>query len=145
MRGHAIRWEFDRDTVRAEVVCHEPEDADCHLRSADPDCDCEHWAGIERRDDGTIWHELTDGYRDLTLPRDVAQWHRVVPGDDECNVAAWMNAADDLLPESATTDTGTFVIAETPIEPVWDGDNYLWRVRMCSARIEWRYLDEADA
>lgn len=126
MSDHIIRWEHDQDCVRALVICKAGPDADCRLTSADGGCSCETWGRIERRDDGTIWHELTEGYRDLNLPRDVPQWHRVKPGT-ECNVAEWINADPYLIPESATNDATPFVIAETPIETEWDGDNYLWR------------------
>lgn len=127
MSGHAIRWEYDHwGVVAATAVCHEPAGADCRLTSAGPECDCETWGRIERRNDGTIWHELTEGHRDLTLPRDEPQWHQVKP-DDECNVCEFLNADPSYLAEMSTQGHPSFVIAETTIEPVWDFDSYLWR------------------
>ena len=83
---HVMRWTYEDGGARAEAFCLAAPDADCRLTSAGPECDCEWWGRIERRDDGTIWHLLTDGYRDLTLPRDQEQWHRVVPQDaPACN------------------------------------------------------------
>jgi hypothetical protein len=120
---HAIRWEFDEDTVRATAICNAPEGADCRLEPADPECECEEYAGFERRDDGTFWHALTDGYRDHDVPRDVQQWHQMKPGGD-CNVIGFLNADPFVLPEMGE---GRFVIAETPIETVWNGDDYEWK------------------
>lgn len=114
MSGHAILWKFDRGGVTAEVVCHEPEGADCRLTSVA--CECEYWGEIQRRDDGTIWHKIVD-YGDSYEPL----WHEVKPQDD-CNVCLFIN-------ESGCVEEfgrGSFTIAETPIKPIWDGDGYDW-------------------
>lgn len=124
MTGHVIVWEFDVDTVTSRVVCLEDAGADCRLTSASPDCDCEAWGQIERRADGTVWHALTEGYRDLTLPRDVPQWHEV-KACNECNVAAFMNEDPSLIPELGQ-GSESFELARTAIEPVWVGDFYEW-------------------
>ena len=116
MSGHAIRWEFDRGHVSAKAICNEPEGADCRLTSVS--CECEHWGEIWRRDDGTIWHKIVE-YGDSIEP----VWHEVVPQDD-CNVCLFINEpgyAEEL-------GRGEFVIAETPIKPVWDVDSCEWEV-----------------
>ena len=120
-RGHVIHWEFDRGSVTATAVCNEPDGADCRLTSVS--CDCERWGEIQRRDDGTIWHCLTECYRDLTLPRDEPQWHQVKPMDD-CNVCLFINESGCVEELGA----GSFVIAETAINPVWVGDGCDWEV-----------------
>ena len=125
MIGHEIVWEHERDSVTARIVCNEDPGADCRLASAGPDCDCEAWGRIERREDGTIWHELTEGYRDLTKPRWVTQWHEVKPSD-ECNVVNFMSEDPSLIAE-CSQERKSFEIGRTPIEPVWLGDFYEWK------------------
>lgn len=124
---HVMRWTYDDGCTTAEAVCFAAEGADCRLTSAGPECDCEWWGRIERRDDGTIWHLLSDGYRDLTQPRKQEQWHQVVP-QDECNVCLFINesgCAEELTPEQ---DQHTeFVLADVPFEPVWENDGCSWR------------------
>lgn len=122
MSGHVIVWTFDGDCVTASVVCLEEPGEDCRLTGH---CDCEEWGQIERREDGTIWHALTEGYRDRDVTRDVTQWHEVKP-QDECNVAAYMNEDPSLIPELAD-GVKPFEIGRTPIEPVWVGDYYEWK------------------
>ena len=122
MSEHVIIWEHDVDTVTARVACLEEPGADCRLRG---ECECESWGPIERREDGTIWHQLTDGYRDLDLPRDVPQWHEVKPWDG-CNIALFLNEDASVIAESSQERTA-FEIARTPIDPVWNGDWYEWK------------------
>lgn len=114
MSDHVIRWTFDRGGVTAEAVCSAEPGADCRLASVA--CECEHWGEIQRRDDGTIWHKIVD-YGDSTEPL----WREVKPQDD-CNVALFIN-------ESGCVEElghGSFVIAETPIRPVWLDDGCDW-------------------
>lgn len=112
--AHSIRWTFDRGGVTAEAVCHGKPGDNCRLTSVS--CECEEWGEIWRREDGTIWHKIVD-YGDSCEP----VWHQVVP-QDECNVVLFINesgCAEEL-------GRGAFVIAETPIEPIWVGDGYEW-------------------
>ena len=104
---HAIRWEFDRGGVTATAVCHAEPGADCRLTSVS--CECEMWGEIQRRDDGTIWHKIVD-YGDSYEP----VWHEVKPMDD-CNVCLFINESGCVEELGA----GAFVIAETPIRPLW--------------------------
>ena len=104
---HAIRWEFDRGGVIATAVCHAAPGADCRLTSIS--CECEVWGEIQRRDDGTIWHKIVD-YGDSYEP----VWHEVRPTDD-CNVCLFINESGCVEELGA----GQFVIAETPIRPLW--------------------------
>lgn len=110
---HVIVWEFDMDCVVQHVECRAAEDADCRLYC---DEDCESWSKPVRREDGTIWHSADD-----TEP-----WHRMVAmtGGD-CNVALFLNEGG-CIPEDAEQSVGRFVLAETPIKPVWTGDTYMW-------------------
>ena len=124
MSGHVIVWEHDRDTVTARLRCLEEPGSDCRVQGG-PDCECEEWGRIERREDGTIWHQLTDGYRDLTMPRDVPQWHEVKPSV-ECNVENFMNEEPSLIAE-CSQEKEPFELGLTPIEPVWLGDFYEWK------------------
>jgi hypothetical protein len=111
---HAIRWEFDRGGVTAQAVCYAEEGADCRLTSVS--CACEQWGQIDRREDGTIWHHIVD-YGDSAEP----VWHQLEPQDD-CNVCLFIN-------ESGCVEElghGQFVIAETPIDPIWLDDGCDW-------------------
>lgn len=128
---HVIRWTYD-GCAEAEAVCLAAPDADCRLEAVDhSECQCEHWGRIDRRDDGTIWHALTDGHRDLTLPRDQEQWHQVRasegPAESTCNVCLFINESgcvEELTPDGEHHD---FVIADVPFEPVWENDGCSWR------------------
>lgn len=119
MSAHAIRWTFDRGGVTAEAVCSEPEGADCRLTSVS--CECERWGEIQRRDDGTIWHKIVDWYGG---PIDSAepQWHEVKPMGD-CNVCLFINESGCVEELGGQIE---FVIAETPIRPLWDGEGCDW-------------------
>lgn len=111
---HSIRWTFYRGSVRAEAICHGKPGDDCRLTSVS--CECEEWGEIRRDEDGTAWHRIVDGSD--TEP----QWHEVKPQDD-CNVSLFIN-------ESGCVEElghGSFVIAETPIEPIWEGEGYDWK------------------
>ena len=112
--AHTIRWEFDRGGVTAQAVCHAEPGADCRLTSVS--CECEHWGEISRGEDGSIWHKIVD-YGDSHEPL----WHEVKPMDD-CNIVLFIN-------ESGCVEElghGTFVIAETPIRPVWLDEGCDW-------------------
>jgi hypothetical protein len=109
---HAIRWEFDHDCVTATAVCHAPPDADCRLTSVS--CECERWGEIRRTAD-KIWHKIIDG-TDLE-----PQWHEVKPMD-ECNVCLFINESGCVEELGA----GSFLIAETPIRPLWVDDGCEW-------------------
>ncbi len=114
MSAHVMRWTFDRDSVFAQAVCLAEPGADCRLDSVT--CECERWGEIQRRDDGTIWHRIVDGG-----PLE-PQWHEVKPQDD-CNICLFINEGGypmELGPKR------TFVIAETPIQPVWLDDGCDW-------------------
>lgn len=114
MSEHVIRWEFDRGGVTAEAICHASPDADCRLTSVS--CECERWGEIQRRNDGTIWHHIVD-YGDSIEP----VWHEVKQMDD-CNVCLFIN-------ESGCVEElghGAFVIAETPIRPLWMDEGCDW-------------------
>ena len=111
---HAIRWEFDRGGVTATAVCHAEPGADCRLISVS--CACERWGEIQRRDDGTIWHHIVD-YGDSYEP----VWHEVKPMDD-CNVCLFLNVSGYV----EELGGGAFVIAETPIRPLWVDDGCEW-------------------
>lgn len=113
MSEHAIEWEFDNGGVNARAVCHAAPDADCHLNCPEG---CEEWGSFVRRD-GDRWH---------TIPGGVIPIHRMVVVD-YCNYCEFLNADPFELPEMYERDRPRFVIAETPIEPVWDGDGYSWR------------------
>ena len=124
MTTHAIRWTYD-GYVKAEAICNAEPDADCRLTSASSECCCEFWGRIERRGDGTIWHLIAelDGKGYVPQPDD---WHQLVPMDD-CNVCLFINESgcvDELTPDGEDVE---FVIAETPIEPVWENDGCSWR------------------
>lgn len=107
MSKHAIRWTFDQGCVTAEAICHAPPGADCRLASKT--CECEELGQIWRRPDGTIWHKIVD-YGDSHEP----VWHEVVPQDD-CNICLFINGSGCVEELGA----GEFVIAETPIKPIW--------------------------
>ena len=111
---HAIRWEFDRGGVNATAVCYAPPGADCRLTSVT--CECEEWGEIQRRDDGTIWHKIVD-YGDSHEPL----WHEVKPMDD-CNICLFINESGCVEELGA----GSFVIAETPIRPIWGDGGCDW-------------------
>jgi hypothetical protein len=104
---HAILWEFDDGSVTATAVCRADPGADCRLTSVT--CECEEWGPIQRRDDGTIWHRITD-YGDSYEP----VWHEVKPMDD-CNVCLFINESGCVEELGA----GHFVIGEVPIRPLW--------------------------
>lgn len=110
MSEHIIRWTYDRGTVDAEAVCIAAPDADCRLTSVS--CECEQWGEIQRCDDGTIWHHIVD-YGDSTEP----VWHEVKVMDKDCNVCLFINESG--IPIELGPQRSNFVIAETPIRPVW--------------------------
>lgn len=112
--SHAIRWDFDEGRVTATAICHAASDADCRLTSVS--CECERWGEIQRRDDGTIWHHIVD-YGDSIEP----VWHEVKPMDD-CNVCLFINESGCV----EELGSGSFVIAETPIRPLWVDEGCDW-------------------
>lgn len=112
MSAHAIRWEFDRGGVTATAICNEPPGADCRL--AGVSCECEQWGEIRRTAD-KVWHRIVDGSE--TEP----QWHEVKP-QDECNICLFINESGCV--EELSADA--FVIAETPIRPLWVDDGCEW-------------------
>jgi hypothetical protein len=112
---HAIRWTFDRGSITAEAICNAPEGADCRLTSVT--CECEVWGEIQRRDDGTIWHKIVD-YGDSYEPL----WHEVTPQDD-CNICLFINESGCVEELGGHQE---FVIAETPIKPIWEADGCDW-------------------
>lgn len=119
--AHTMRFEFRDRSVSAEAVCHAAPADDCRLTAADRhECQCEQWATIIRRDDGTIWHTLTDGYIDRDEPEVM---HRLIPGDD-CNVCLFINESGCV--EELTARTTSFVIGDVPIGPVWVDDGCDW-------------------
>lgn len=124
---HIMRFEYDRDSVaEPKAICLAAHDADCRLQPADHhQCQCEYWGRIERRDDGTIWHLITelDGKGYVPQPGD---WHQLVPGDD-CNICLFINEsgyAAELTPDG---EDHRFVLADVPFEPVWENDGCSWR------------------
>ena len=120
MSGHMMRFAFDGGVVRLEAVCNEPEGADCRLTSVA--CECESWGEIQRRDDGTIWHLYADEWSG-TEYANPPEWHEVKPAD-YCNVCLFID--DD--PEYSLDDSApSFVVAEIPIEPVWQYDHCTWK------------------
>lgn len=119
MSGHVMRWTYDNGSVEGRAVCLAPPDADCRLTSTD--CQCEEWGLIVRRDDGTIWHTVTD-----LEHWNVPEWHQVVPGD-ACNVELFINesgCAEEMTPHGERYE---FAIGETPFETVWESDGCSWR------------------
>ena len=114
MAEHAIRWTYSHGGVTAEAVCLAAPDADCHLTSVT--CECERWGEI-RRTAGKIWHRIVDG--SATEP----QWHEVKLVDD-CNICLFINESG--CPEELTAPGTEFVIAETPINPVWLDEGCDW-------------------
>ncbi|MBB3041001.1 hypothetical protein [Nocardioides soli] len=115
MSDHAIRWTYEYGGVSGEAICLADPDADCHLTSIA--CECERWGEIWRRDDGTIWHRIVDGG-----PIE-PQWHEVKVGPD-CNVCLFIN--DSGCVEELTAPGTEFVVAQTPIRPVWQDDGCDW-------------------
>lgn len=115
--SHSIRWTFDRGAVTAEAVCNEAPGADCRLTSVT--CECEEWGEIRRtgEPDNKIWHKIV-GYGDSIEPL----WHEVVPQDD-CNVCLFINESGCVEELGGRVE---FIIAETPIRPVWLGDGCDW-------------------
>lgn len=125
---HAIRWTYSSRTgVTAEAVCLEPVDADCRLTGAGPECSCETWGRIERRDDGTIWHLIAELDSKSYIPQP-DDWHQLkVMSDGDCNVCVFINESgmvEELTPEGEHVE---FVLAETPFRPVWENDGCSWR------------------
>lgn len=113
---HVMRWTYDDGRVSAEAVCNMPPGSDCRLTSVS--CECEQWGEIQRRDDGTIWHHILD-YGDSIEP----VWHEVKPQDD-CNICLFINESG--CAEELTARGTEFVIADTPIRPVWQFDGCDW-------------------
>lgn len=114
MSDHFIRWTFGLGGVSAEAICRAEPGADCRLTSVS--CECERWGEIWRRDDGTIWHHIDDDYGTHE-----PVWHEVKPMDD-CNVCLFINESGCV----EELGRGEFVIAETPIRPVWLDDGCDW-------------------
>jgi hypothetical protein len=110
---HGIRWEFNQGSVDAKAVCNAEPGADCRLSCPEG---CEQWGRLVDKD-GEQWHTIPGG----TIPI-----HRmeVVP---YCNVQMFLDVDSYDLLEMYEDGHEPFVIAETPIEPVWDRDGYLWR------------------
>jgi hypothetical protein len=107
MSDHGLRWEWSNGYVEAIAYCTAPDDAPCHQACATPDCEgFDHW-------DGEPGHDM----------RQV----------DYCNVVEWLNGDPGILPELNTKGTSAFVIAETPINPVWEGDFYEWELAPATA------------
>lgn len=125
---HVMRWTFDHGGVRAEAVCNMPPGADCRLTSVA--CECERWGEIRRRDDGTIWHKIVDWYGE-PIDSVEPQWHEIKPMDD-CNVCLFIN-------ESGCVEElghGSFVIAETPIKPLWVDEGCDWEPTDIAAALD---------
>lgn len=117
MSDHAMRWTYYGGGVNGEAVCLAAPDADCHLTSIA--CECEEWGEIWRKEDGTIWHKIVN-YGDSIEP----VWHEVKIGPG-CNICLFINESG--CPEELTPRGTEFVVAQTLIEPIWEGDGYDWK------------------
>ena len=116
---HKIVWSFERDHVAASVVC---DDDDCLSRYVCDDGEgmCETVYDVRREPDGTVTHAQWDD--DF---RQIINRHRMVR-EDYCNEVEFLNADPELIPELVESPV-EFVIGETTIEPIWDGDGVVWR------------------
>lgn len=127
MSGHEIIWTLDRDRIQGKVVCHEEPGANCRLEANHPNCDCESYS-IERDDQGPFhlyWTEDDDG-------NEIEERHDMRDSGEgrfgpTCNVEAWLNESDVGLEELGCMRV--FEIGRTPIDPVWRGDYYEWKVK----------------
>lgn len=123
MNGHTLRFSFD-GWLKVEAVCHEPDGADCRLTSID--CECEQWGSIQRRDDGTIWHEVYQ-WEAFAFALESPQWHQVKPAD-HCNIAEFINMEGGDGALELAQDDVRFTIADVPISASWSTDGYYqWR------------------
>lgn len=115
MSAHELVWTFVLDCVQAEAVCNAAPDANCRLVCAG---DCESYTEIIRHEDTTFDGEIVKRY----THDDCVEGMK--PG--ECNLCLFLNESDCI--EESATDRPEFVIGRTPIEPVWQGDYYDWRL-----------------
>lgn len=123
MNGHTLRFTFD-GWLKVEAVCHEPNGADCRLQSID--CECEQWGSIQRREDGTIWHEVHQ-WEPFAFALDAPVWHQVKPAD-HCNIVEFINMEGGDGALELAQDDVRFTIADVPISACWSTDGYYqWR------------------
>lgn len=122
--AHRIVWTHTGDEVRAEVACTAGPDEWCRW---EPTCACEEFGDLGHDDKG--WFHVVD----LDEPNefgDEREVHRHRPAK-ECLVETWLNNDSSLLIELRMTEGSArwspYVLAETPIVPVWDGDGYSWK------------------
>ena len=125
MSDHSIKVTYERDSFRANLECHAPEDAVCRNQ---PDCDCDTYSGLEKDEQG--WFHTAynpefdiDGPQDDTNLEEVEHRHTVrVKEGTECDYQAWVNAdsPDECGPEK------TFTVADFPVDLDWNGDYYTW-------------------
>lgn len=111
---HCIVWIFDRDRVTAEATCTAEADADCRLACHG---DCETYSEIHRTEEQTFDGDIVKRYTHDDCEEGMT------PG--ECNVVLFLN--ESYCIEESADGKPTFVIARTPIEPVWQGDYFDWK------------------
>lgn len=109
MSGHHLRVHFCCGCFSAEVVCREPEGANCRLMCAE-NCGaetypCGGYVGDPGREENYREHELVDY--------------------GACNAAEWINFGSG--PEECCGVTTEFPVSDgMPIEVIWFGDCYEW-------------------
>lgn len=108
---HEIVWRFDADCVHGEVVCHLPDDADCHQM---PLCECEQYSGLGRDAQGVFFHLGDDGSR-----------HEHKPGS-ECNPTLWLNEDDADIAELCSSRDYFEIGRTAAVSFVWTGEGYEW-------------------
>jgi hypothetical protein len=123
---HRIVWTHTGDQVTAAVKCSAGPENWCWW---EPTCSCEVF--FDSAQDPLGWFHFAEISTDNGFGTvRTEEIHRHQPAE-ECQVEAWLNADPALLIELRITDAPVHwmprILAETPIETIWDGQGYGWR------------------
>lgn len=107
MSGHRVSWAHYGDTIDGTIHCDAPDWSPCRIACSRG---CDSWGDVS--DDGRF--HATGNLTDTTHAMEVLS---------HCNVVEFIGDAG--LVEGY--DGPDVAVHDGPIEPVWDGDTYLWR------------------